>query len=88
MTQIEIFDKIIAKHDEYYQCIQHIHLRGANDVREETIPLVEEASKQGYSGNEFKKYVHEVNPLIKFKGNIFLRAVIHFLNNNQIGGEK
>lgn len=83
MTKTEIFDQLIAKHDEYYQCVKHINLRGANDVREEAIPLVEEAAKQGLSGREFKKYVMQINPDIKLKGNIFLKAVIKYLNDKK-----
>jgi hypothetical protein len=83
MTRIEIFDRIIEKHDEYVQCVQHINLRAESDVRAETVPLMNQAIKEGHNGKDFKKYLFKSksNPLLT-KSNPFLSGVISYLNRN------
>jgi hypothetical protein len=81
MTRIEIFERIIEKHDEYVQCLPHIQLRGASDIGKETLPMLEEAAKN-FIGKDFKNYILEFYPNTKIESDRFLTTVIRFLDNN------
>jgi hypothetical protein len=78
----EIFDKIIGKHEEYEQCIEHIHLRGSMDVAEETKPFLIELKKEGIEGLEFELYLTNKN--IPTKNDFFYESAIKFLNTKNL----
>ena len=75
----ELFDKILAKRNEFNECALRLHFRGLGDIREETIPLLNEMLKGGYNVEDFKLYLKERSVKVS-KNDVYLRSVIKYLN--------
>lgn len=48
---------ILMKGGEFYQCVQHLHTRGMNEVMKETYKLVDTQMENGVTFENFKEEV-------------------------------
>ena len=53
----ELFEQLLSKHEEYLDCVAHVHLRGIRDVKEETIEILDELIFIHISGRQLKTYL-------------------------------
>lgn len=74
----EIFDKILVLRDEFNECSLHLHTRGLQDVREKTIPLLNEALNAGYTAKDFKLYLREQSIKLS-EEEVYLRSVVKYM---------
>lgn len=57
MSDENILDLIFKKGFEYWQCVQHVHMRGMRDVVDETRELVKRAKAEGHLIGDFITHI-------------------------------